>query len=274
MVKVDVGGQNFYLNDFLRDNLDFAKKKVKQDWDMVGIVDGREGSGKSVCAQQIAKYCDPEFNLDHIVFTPEQFKKAIRGAKETQAIVYDEAYGGLGARGTMSQINIAIVKMLTEIRSKRLFLFVVLPTFFDLDKYVALSRSRFLLHVYTDDNWNRGHFGFYGEGLKKYLYMMGKKTYSYKTPDANFHGRFVNYYTVDKKKYLAKKMENAYREIDEKRLMALKITKEVRSQITESLEHSDLNLTKRSQAAIMGVTEMTIHNYLKERGVNSEESTK
>ena len=186
---------SFYIDGFLKQNLDIAKNVIKKDWDMLFVIDGSEGSGKSVLAMQIAKYCDDNFNLDRIVFNPKMFKQAILNAKPYEAVVYDEAYTGLSSRSTMTLINRTLVSMLAEIRQKNLFVFVVMPCFFDLDKYVALWRSRALLHVYTGKNFERGYFAFFN----------GKKFYSYANPKPNFHGKFYNNYIVDEKGYREKK---------------------------------------------------------------------
>jgi len=139
------------------------------------------------------------------VFTPNELRKAIVTSKPYQAIVYDEAYTGLSSRATMSLINRTLISMLAEIRQRNLFIFVVMPCFFDLDKYVALWRSRALIHVYTGKNFERGFFSFYNVDKKKELYIKGKKYYSYSQPKANFIGRFTNHYTVDEKEYKKKK---------------------------------------------------------------------
>ena len=207
MVKVFEGtDEEYYMDGILRSNLDTAKKVVAKDWDMLFVIDGYEGAGKSVKAQQDAKYCDPTFDLTRIVFTPKEFEKAVMSAKKFQAVLYDEAYGGLSGKGAMTTINRTIVKMLTEIRARNLFIFIVLPTIFELDKYVALWRSRALIHVYSADNFERGFFAFYNIHKKKSLYMNGKKFYSYKTPSPNFTGRFTNHYTVNKDEYKKKKL--------------------------------------------------------------------
>lgn len=204
-MKVKVNNQEYYMDGYLNTNITTAKTIIKKDWDMVIIIDGAEGSGKSVLTQQVATYCDPTLNLDRIVFTPNEFRKAIIKAKKYQAVVYDEAYTGLSARATMSMINRALVSMLAEIRQKNLFVFVVMPTFFDLDKYVALWRSRALINVYTGDNFERGFFKFFNKTKKKDLYINGKKYYNYNKPEANFIGRFPNHYTVNEKAYKKKK---------------------------------------------------------------------
>ncbi len=200
--------KEFYMDGYLKKNLEMAKRVIKQDWDMVFIVDGAEGSGKSVMAQQAAYCCDPTFNIDRIVFTPYSFRKAIISAKQYQAVVYDEAYTGLSSRATMSLINRTLVSMLAEIRQKNLFVFVVMPTFFDLDKYVALWRSRALIHIYTGANFQRGFFAFFNIDRKKVLYVGGKKFYSYSATKANFIGRFTNFYVVNETEYRKKKKES------------------------------------------------------------------
>ncbi|KKM04547.1 hypothetical protein LCGC14_1763090 [marine sediment metagenome] len=165
-------------------------------------------SGKSVFAMQCAYFCDPTLNLNRVAFTSKEFTDVITKAKKHEAVVYDEAYTGLSSRATMSVINRALVSMLAEIRQKNLFVFIVMPTFFDLDKYVALWRSRALFHVYVTKGFQRGYFRFYSMERKKILFVLGKKYYNYSKPKDNFHGRFTNNYVLDEVKYRAKKRKS------------------------------------------------------------------
>jgi hypothetical protein len=201
MVKVG----DMYIDGYLKSNYDIAKDVIKKDWDMIFAVDGAEGSGKSVLAMQGAYYLDNTFNIDRVCFTPDEFKNAVGKAKKYQAIVYDEAMKGLNSRQALFLINITLIHMLAEIRQKNLFIFIVLPCFFELDKYVAIWRSRALLHVYTGKNFERGRFAFFNYDKKKKLYVSGKKTYSYSKPPANFIGKFTNYYPIDEKEYRKRK---------------------------------------------------------------------
>ena len=199
----------FTMDGYHKTNLDVAKAVVKKDWDMIFIYDGNEGSGKSVKAMQDAFYCDNTLNLKRIVFNDEDFKKEVLNAEKYQSIVYDEAYGGLGSRAAMSNVNKAIVQMLTVIRERNLFIFIVLPTFFDLDKYVAIWRSRALIHIYTHDKFQRGFFKFYNSDRKKIMYVAGKKFYDYNKGKPNFIGRFGKQYVVDENEYRTKKRETS-----------------------------------------------------------------
>lgn len=201
-----VKANGIYYDGYLKSNLDLAKKVIKNDWDMVFAVDGMEGSGKSVLAQQIAYYLDPTLSIDRITFNPTEFKDAIVKANKFEAVIYDEAYGGLASRQAMSFVNKALVSMMAQIRQKNLFVFVVCPCFFELDKYIAVWRSRALMHVYTNDNFQRGFFSFFNSKRKKDLYMKGKKFYEYIIAP-NFRGRFTKGYVVNEEEYRSKKLK-------------------------------------------------------------------
>lgn len=196
-----------YMDGYLRKGFAKAKSLVQKDWDWVTLVDGVEGGGKSVIAQQCAYEVDKTLTIDRITFTPEEFENAVKTAAKFQAVIYDEAYTGLSSRGTMSDINKTLVNMLAEIRQRCLFVFIVMPTFFDLDRYAAIWRSRGLIHVYTDKGYGRGYFAYYNKDRKKNLYILGKKFYDYRKPKPNFRGRFTAYYVVDEQEYRAKKLK-------------------------------------------------------------------
>lgn len=204
MVKVTSGDMTYYIDGYLKTNLDGCKELIKKDWDMVFVVDGEERSGKSLFARHCAKYCDPTFNLDDVVFNPDSFDKAISNANKFKAIIYDEAYGGLNSKAVLGKVSQVLVKKMTEIGRKNLFIFIVMPCFFDMNKYIAIWRSRALFHIYHD-NYIRGRFACWSGDKKKYLYMAGKKFYTYGKPKANFIGRFGSDFIVDKDAYDAKK---------------------------------------------------------------------
>ena len=253
----------FYIDGYMKDNLDQAKKIIKEDWDMIFVFDGMEGSGKSVCAMQCAFYCDPVQDLiERVTFTPDSFKKAILNAKPFQAVIYDEAHSGLNARASMSIINRSLVSMLTEIRQKNLFVFVVLPTFFDLDKYVALWRSRALIHVYTSTGMQRGYFSFYNSTSKKMLYMKGKKLYKYGVQKPNFIGRFCGFYPVDEAEYRKRKR------------MALKGREQAQEGQDQDKAHKKWlwgrlmavgqDVPVKARIALLGITEVTYYRWIKQ----------
>jgi hypothetical protein len=198
---------SFYMDDSLISNLDIIKQAVTYDWDMVIIVDGIERGGKSLFTQQLAYYVDPTINLDRIVFSPKEFEQACINAGKYQAIIWDEAITGANIRETMNGINISIMKMLGQIGQKNLFIFLVLPTYYDLDKYVALWRSRILFNVYVKGYNDRGYFKAY-KSRKNYMYCIYRRFYYYPPKMADFKGRFFKCYVVDEIAYREKKLKS------------------------------------------------------------------
>jgi len=206
----------YYIDDRLKNSLDnkVIPSLQKNDKDCVLVVDGREGAGKSTLAFQLAKYVDPTFNINRIVFSPDKFREQILNAKKGQAIVYDEAFTGFSSRASLSPINRVLVSLAMQMRQKNLFVIIVLPTIFLLDKYMALFRTRALIHVY-ENHGNRGYFRLYNSKTKKLLILLGNKTMSYspKIARTNFRGRFYGKFALG-----SKEIEEEYRKRKEKAL--------------------------------------------------------
>jgi len=205
-IEVDGEKKTLYMDDMLNSQLE---KKVipnvhKKDADGVYIIDGEERAGKSVFAMQLAKKLDPNFCLDRVCFDAEEFTKAVIKAKKGQCIIYDEAFTGLSSRGSLSEVNRLLVSLMMEMGQKNLFIIIVMPTFFLLDKYVAIWRARGLFHVYTKGG-KRGYWLFFNRKTKKLLYLLGKKLYDYSKPKSNFRGRFYDQYVINEKEYREKK---------------------------------------------------------------------
>lgn len=200
---------NFFIDNVLRKELDKVRYRVlKKDFDFVGLIDGREGSGKSVLGLQIGAYLDPNFSLDNVVFTSEEFIRKIRDPKTQKGscIILDEAFNALNSRASMTEVNRSMGAVATEMRQKNLFILIILPSFFDLDKQFALHRSSSLIHVYLKDNVQRGQFLIFPRTSKLYLYLNGKKTYNYSKPKSPYPPcKFTNFYTVDENEYRLKK---------------------------------------------------------------------
>lgn len=188
--------------------LDKVKQRVlKKDRDWFGVIDGEEGAGKSVLAQQIGAYLDPNFSLDNIVFNSDDFLKILKDPKTRKGtcIILDEAFSSANNRASLTEVNRAMIGVSTEVRQKNLFVLIVLPSFFDLDKYFALWRCRALIHVYFTPEEDR-HYVVFPKEQKKFLYLNGKKTYSYTKPKSPFPPfTFPNFYTVDELEYRNKK---------------------------------------------------------------------
>jgi hypothetical protein len=197
----------YYLDDRLKNKTDdkIIKALDKNDKDFFAIVDGAEGTGKSWFAIQWGKYADPTLDLSRIVFTPDEFKNAVFKAKRKQCIIYDEAFTGMGSRSSLSSINRYLVSLAMQIRQKNLFVILVLPSVFLLDKYFVMFRSKVLVHIY-ENKGIRGYFRVYNSKKIKQLVVLGKQTFSYvKGVYTKFKGRFYGKFG------LGDELEEAYR---------------------------------------------------------------
>ncbi len=223
MANIEIPGTkiHYYMNDRLKKLL---KEKIKpllleKDEDCVIAIDGAEGCGKSTFAFQIGKYVDPTLNLTRVVFNAEEFREAILKAKKGQCVIFDEAFTGFSSRSSLSGVNRTLVSLMMQMRQKNLFVIIVLPTFFLLDKYPALWRTKFLIHCYKNKGI-KGYYRIYNRQKKKLLFLAGRQTYSYnvkigKVPVlTKFKGRFYGIFALGNKK-----IEDKYRKKKEKALM-------------------------------------------------------
>jgi len=199
--------EEYFIDPIIKEQIKDIKKAVtKKDRDFVMVIDGEEGSGKSVLAQQLAKGFDPNFNINNICFNANQFMMRLKNSPKYSCILLDEAYNAANARASLTEVNRAMVGVATEMRQRNLFVIIVLPSFFDLDKYFALWRCKSLIHVYFDEEGDRGRYIIFPKTAKKYLYLNGKKFYDYSKPKSPYPAcRFNNYYTVDETEYRQKK---------------------------------------------------------------------
>ena len=210
----------FSFDRWLGSNLEFWRNAViNQDIDCFILVDGKEGSGKSVHGLQVAHYLDIEHKIDldtQVCFTPQEVKEAITVLPKFKAIVYDEAKRGLNRRRSTENTNIELTELFAECRQNNLFLVVIMPSYFDMDMVVAVWRSRVLIHVYYKwDTKNRekplmrGYARFYNEDAKKYLYCNKaiRQLYKYPRHKDSFDYAYPHHYVVDEAKYRAKKAQ-------------------------------------------------------------------
>lgn len=199
----------YYVAPFVKTQLTKAIKECyEQDQDRVYLITGREGLGKSRLAMQLAYFCDRSFCLDDIVFNAETFKKRVRTVSKHKAIVFDECFRGLSSKGALSQENKQLVRLLMECRQRNLFIFLVLPSFFLLEKYAALFRSTALFNVLKcKPDPKQRYYKVYNYSQKRMLYIKGKPTMSYNYPFVRFNYRFFKGVppTINIEEYTAKK---------------------------------------------------------------------
>ena len=215
MKKIECNGKHYWMDGILHTNLISAKSLIRDDWDFLYVVDGSVGTGKSVFAQQMAYFVsEGKLTLDQVCFTAQQFRDAVLSAEKYSAVIFDEAFRGLAGRASLSKVNKSIVELLNEIRQKNLFIFIVLPSMWDLDRYITQHRSSGVFNVYylptkkEDSSWTRqrGHVRFYKKN--KITYLIGNSSKKYVYPkEASFKVTFREFYPLDEAAYKRKKSQ-------------------------------------------------------------------
>jgi hypothetical protein len=192
-MKFKIKGKEVYMDGYLKSNLETVKEFIDNDFDGVGIIDGMEGSGKSELGKQCCLHHDKNFSEKDVIYTVDQFYTWLDNAKPGSACLWDEfVLAGL-SKDALGKVQKSLIKKFTLIRSKKLLIILVIPYFFMLQRYFAFSRTRFLIHTYTD-GLQRGYFRFYNYKQKKWLYLYGYKTWDYNEKvRPSFHGRFVKW---------------------------------------------------------------------------------
>jgi len=112
------------------------------------IICGPTGSGKSFTAMTLAKIIDHDFNVkERVVFTVEQFMELLNSGKlkRGSVVIWDEAGVGIPAREWYTISNKAINYVLQTFRHMNLCVIFTTPSFDYIDK-----QTRLLFHVYIE----------------------------------------------------------------------------------------------------------------------------
>jgi len=269
-MKVNIKDQEFYLDGFLKEKLDTLKYIVnRKNWDGVILLDGHERVGKSTLGITIAYYLsDGNFGVNNICVDSDDAVKKIETFPDKSVLLIDEGSLVFSSRDSMKKEQKRLVKILNVVGQKNMIFIIILPSFFDLNKQIALRRSKFLLHCYADANLKRGFFGYFGEDKKKKLYAVGKKNYdSYEYPklSKNEIGRFVDFNPLGQE-YIDTKKKSLFSALHEdERTTLTKVREKVFGKIIKSVEEYKFpfKFTHEMKAKMLGITRKTYYKYRK-----------
>lgn len=192
-----------YLDNKLKEKLDFGIKQQKKKNDVLGLVAGDEGSGKSSLAANIMRYISKDkFNpkLDMIGADYDDGLDKIERVKSKGWLMFDEGNIFFLSTEVLKKEQRELHKIFSIFRQKRLFVLIVAPSFFRLGNYFALDRSKFLCITYLNKG-ERSFFKYFGDKKKEKLYMKGKKNHNDKATKPQFRGRFRKCHLLENKEY-------------------------------------------------------------------------
>lgn len=195
---VQEGEAHYYLDDTTYHTLIKKRKLIrKKDNDYLMLVCGDTGTGKSTLAFQLAKAVDPSFNLSRVAFTPQNFAKVISHATPGQAVLFDEAFSGLSSMGAGKRDGMYLKNIIMECRQRRLFIIIVLPSLWALDKYVLLERAKTCFVTYIKKD-RRGQCAVFDRNGIKWLELRGRKARDYHVTSPRYRFRFSGSFSLDK----------------------------------------------------------------------------
>ena len=219
---------DLFVDGWLLRKLMNIEKLQNKNWDCPFLICGGEGSGKStlgfVCAQYLTKM---NITLDNIANGSDDALDKLQRLPDRSTIIIDEAELLFSSRETMTREQRQLTKILMIIRQKRMVLILITPSFFDLSKYIAVDRSKFLLRVYANSQLERGKWAYWGTRRKQRLYYEGKKTFgSYAKPRPEMHGVFLDYKLPFDAEYQKVKLATLLKAFEKKGIMPKEEKKE------------------------------------------------
>lgn len=166
--KMFVTDKNYHLEDEFTKKVTLFLKRREKNWDHLLLYDGDEGVGKSTCAVHhayyIAELLGKKFSHKNIFFDPEKMMK-FASETEGEVIMWDEAaFGGMSAQW-QNQIQQKLIMCLMTARKKRHVWLFLIPELHKLNFYF-IKRSVGIIHVYSQDDINRGKYVYFGKSRK------------------------------------------------------------------------------------------------------------
>jgi adenylate kinase family enzyme len=185
---------------------------------VIVIMDGDPGSGKTTLASQFCYYLtDGKFCLKDIVYDFPSFDTKLNNAKVGDAILLDEAYDTLNKKKTMSQHNFQIIGKLQRTRIKRVFIFILLPNVYDLDKRFVTTLPFMYINIQRKDLSRKRKYAMWRReefrpliALNDNIFIRPKKIKIYDTSPVISGERFRNWMPFDVNEY-NKQKEEAYK---------------------------------------------------------------
>ena len=210
----DGKGVLYAIDGFTHESFSNAKKVMdKRDVDLPVLVTGYPGTGKSTLTMQLATFVDPTFNEERMCQNVSDFIEQIKKAKPKQAVALDESYEGLNSSEVRREVGRALLNLLNIVRQKNLYLFLIIPNFFDMSKQIAVFRTRWLVHCYDKSFGDIGYYCLFDKSTKHSLYIKGKRDENYNAIKADFFCSFSPFIPtqINYEKYLKMKSAGLYK---------------------------------------------------------------
>lgn len=215
------------IEDQLLKKLDLMVNRLNKTDDVVLIVDGDEGQGKTEFSMGVCYYMayklKRKYTPDNIFFDLDSVIRFTSETKE-QIIHFDE--GALGLLRTQWQTSMQqkFMQLVMVARKKKHFLIICIPKFHRLPPYIIEDRSIGLVHVYSHQNIHKGRYCYFTKSAKAKLWedYNKKKNKSYQR-HFSFRGRFIE----ASKKIFTKEQEEQYERKKDQAILSVGVKTEL-----------------------------------------------
>jgi len=193
---------------------------LKADYDMTLIISGDTGTGKSMLALNIfetwykvilKKEIKPEM-IDQVNTNFVEFVKKFKDLKEYDVAIFDEGATQLDSKAHMEKLSRQITKLYNVFRCKKFFTIIILPSYFNLNKYFREHRLRGCIWVNK-----RGKYCLYTKKGVNWLNAMNERR-NLKSMNVAYpihKGTFPDYKGILREPYDKRKMEGVNQILDE-----------------------------------------------------------
>ena len=178
------------------------------------MVVGYSGVGKSHTVQFFAKYLCPWFDESYYCFSFQEFFDKCTTCPEHSVVILDECFESMNTKAGISKEFHKVVSFLQVIRQRHLYIFLLLPNFFDLNKSIALYNTSLLFVCYEDGD-KRGFYVVFDRIRKKNLFINGHKMQDYSVEFPNIRGRVNSECIINWEKYEKRKKEHLLQQLKE-----------------------------------------------------------
>lgn len=180
MVMVNINGKSWYENKNWQKNLDILLDAMKENDDLVLVVDGKERAGKSFRIRQIARYCadylGTKFTDENVFFTLQEYIDFSLASPFYTVCVLDEGRNVLSRKSSMSKSNKKFTNYLSECGKRRQVHIIAAPAYHDLDRNVITWRCKGVVHL---------HKWFEEDSTTKSGYRLKRGSYTFYMNDEN-----------------------------------------------------------------------------------------
>ena len=175
-------------------------ERLKTGRNLLGVVTGEVGQGKSYWSLRVCEEFDPQFSIDKVVFDPKNFREAVMTVPKGSWLLFDEPNIGLSHRSWYSEANKVTTWFIQSSRFLQVSVIFALPAIRLMD--VAARNVAHVMVIMKDRGYGvvyRLKPNYFGGSPDLYTYRLGpvrtglpsrSLVEGYEKKRSEFHDRF------------------------------------------------------------------------------------